>query len=266
MYTPEFSFVSFWDEGSLDETRHATSLPYVSTDDIAFQVISVAPITAVVMTDMEGNTIEETNREILNYNDAHFIKPQFTSRPDCFRLILKSGWDIVSGFSNVFVLVDDDEQTSVVAYCSDGDSFGFSYGIGAFMNKVRLPLQLMDVKFSQTRDVYGTLSGRQKILSASVRNEYDIDTDYMTEEMHRNLIIALMHDEVYISGQLLTQTGDYSVDWGNYLMSGDTKTAKGKCTVSANVVSRSSNCSQEPKMQLVNDDFDLTNDDFDLIN
>ena len=158
-------------------------------------------------------------------------------------MLLMSNGNIVSEKSNIFVRKDDDgDYSSRIEYRSAGDNFGFAYSGNSFFNTVRLPLYLQEPRFAQTRDVYGTLSGRQKILSASVRNEYDLDTDYMTEEMHRNLIIALMHDEVYIDGRLLTQTGDYSIDWDNYLMDGDVKTAKGKCTVSANVVSRSSNC------------------------
>ena len=163
----------------------------------------------------------------------------------------------------------DDEHSSRLEYRSVEDNFGFAYSGNSFLNSVRLPLYLKEPRFSQTRDVYGMLSGRQKILSASVRNEYDMDTDYLCENAHRKLIIALMHDEVYINGVLLTQTGDYSVDWDNYLMNGDMKTAKGKCSVSANVVSRSSNCSggeADNRSALINDDFELTNDGFDLIN
>jgi len=231
-------------------------LPYVSMDDIAFQAISDNTITSVMMTDIGGEPIEVANSEITRSENYYLIKPKFTNKPDCFRVVLLSNGNIISGKSNIFVRKDNGDYSSRVEYRSAGDNFGFAYNENLFLNSVRLPVYLLDPKFTQAREVYGTLSGRKKILSASVRNEYDLDTDYMTEEMHRNLIVALMHDEVYIDGRLLTQTGDYSVDWDNYLMDGDTKTAKGKCTVSANVVSRSSNCS---KMQLVNDEYDLIN-------
>ena len=233
MNAPGFSFIGF--------IGNEMSLPYVSMGDIAFEVISDKAVTAVVMVGMDGRVVEETNRSIVVVGGAYFIRPQFASRPDCFRLMLKSNEDLLSGQSNVFVLVDDEEYSSRLEYRSGEDNFGFTYRSGWF-NAARLPLYLKEPKFSQSREVYATLSGRQKILSASVRDEYDLETDYMCEDMHRKLIIALMHDEVYIDGRLLTQTGDYSVDWDNYLMDGDVKTAKGKCTVSANVVSRSSNC------------------------
>jgi len=110
------------------------------------------------------------------------------------------------------------------------------------VNTVRLPFHLKEPRFAQNSNIYNRRNGTRKIVSASVSSEYDLETDYLTEEMHRKLIIALMHDEVYINGQLLTKTGDYSIDWENYLMENGRKTAKGRCAVSANSVSRTSNC------------------------
>ena len=232
MDTPEFSFVCFG--------GNKLSLPYVSMGDIAFQAMSNRAITSVAVVDMSGDVVEETNTDIARIGNMYFIKPLFSSLPDCFRLALKSGQDLLVGESNVFVSVDDDGYSSRLEYRSGEDNFGFTYSLSRFFNTVRLPLHLKEPRFSQSREVYAMLSGRQKILAASVRDEYDLETDYMCGEMHNQLIIALMHDEVYINGRLLTQTGDYSVDWDNYLMDGDVKTAKGKCTMSANVVSRSS--------------------------
>ena len=209
--------------------------------DIAFQAVSGVPVTSVVMAGMNGETIEETGEIIIPFDDRYFIRPQFASRPDCFKMILMSGGAAISGPGNTFVKVDNDGYSSRIEYRSREDNFGFTYFPRFFINSVRLPFYLKEPRFAQSRNVYGMKSGRQKILTASMTGEFDMETDYIAESLHRKLIIALMHDEVYIDGKLLTQTGDYSIDWVNYLRDGSAKTSKGRCTLSANTVSRSSN-------------------------
>jgi len=242
----EFSFVSFGGD--------TMALPYVSMSDIAFQVISSDVLSGVFMTKVDGSVIEATEKGFvcirqsttskLDIGNVYYITLPFTSCPDCFRLGLN--WKVVggppSGLSNIFVRVEDDGYSSKLEYRSTADNFGFTYSDNSFKNAVRLPLYLKESRFSQSRNIYGMLSGRQRILSASVSDEHELETDYMTEEMHRKLIIALMHDEVYVNGRLMTQSSDYSVDWDNYVMDMGVKTAKGKCNMLANTASRSSNC------------------------
>jgi len=237
MYTPEFSFVTFRPENQ--------PLPYISMDDIAFQVISDVPITSVVMTNMSGENIEETENIIISYGDRYFIRPQFTSLPDCFMILLKNNGTVISGFSNVFVRVYEYDYSSRIEYRSREDNFEFTYCPRFFFNAIRLPLYIKDPRFAQNTNVYNRRNGSKKIVSASISREYTLETDYLTEDTHYNLIIALMHDEVYINGQLLTKTGDYAIDWNNYLKDGGIKTAKGTCTVSANSLNRSSNCGNQ---------------------
>jgi len=234
MQIPEFSFVTF---GQANKP-----LPYVSAGDIAFQATSDVLITSVVMAGMNGETIEETNSIIIPHGDRYFIKPLFASRPDCFRMILFNGGSAISGYSNVFVRVDDDDYSSRIEYRSREDNFGFIYFQRFFVNAVRLPFYIKDPRFAQSTNIYNRRNGSRKIVSSSVSREYALETDYITEDMHHKLVIALMHDEVYINGQLLTKAGDYAIDWGNYLKESGMKTSKGTCIVAANTVSRSSNC------------------------
>jgi hypothetical protein len=235
MTVAEYSFVRFGESGS--------ALPYRQDSDICFNAVSDTPITSLLIVDAAGNTIRETAQGIYQEDTVYWILPQFTERPERFRILLRYSNGLLEPLeSSVFVLVDDDGNSSVLGYRSDDNNFGFYYSGFGFKNTVRLPVRLKETRYSQTRNVYGMLSGRQKILSGSVRDEYDLETDYIPEDMHRRLVIALMHDDVMINGVLVTQTGDYSADWDNYIMENGTKTAKGKCTVSANVVSRNSNC------------------------
>jgi hypothetical protein len=233
MITPEFSFVTF--DGSDDP------VPYIN-NDAAFQVYSDEMITSVEMVNMYGMTVQSASDIILADGNTYFIHPLFESDvPDCFRLHLMNGGSILAE-SNTFIRTGDDKYTSRLMYRCDEDDFGFVYCPGYIANTVRLPFHLKNPQFPQTQNMYKTLSGRSRVTSASIGMEYPLETDYMTREMHQKLVIALSHDFVFVDGQLLTKTGDYTIDWDNINIENGVETAKAVCAVSANATHRNSNC------------------------
>ncbi len=233
MDNPQFSFVTF--DGNGD------TLPFSNIGDISFQVYSEKKITSIALTDIDGNMIETSSNYITSSGNIHYIIPIFQNYPDCFRIALVGG-NTILGTSNLFSRTDS-KYTSQLTYICNEDSYGFTYCPQSMVNRVRLPFYLHTPQFPQSQEIYEKRNGRKVTMSATTGKEWELETDYLTEDMHEKLIIALSHDEVYVDGQLLTKTGDYSIDWSNYIEDMDGKrTAKATCKLSANIVSRNSNC------------------------
>lgn len=68
----------------------------------------------------------------------------------------------------------------------------------AFRNRFRLPLELRSPQFIDDQEKFIKANGEIVTLSAIVRKQYDVRTDYMPEKWHERLKIALAHDSVNI--------------------------------------------------------------------
>ena len=236
--TSEFSFVRF--DGS------EMPLPYINISDIAFQVSSDTQITGLRMQSMSGETLQDVEGTILDLDNVYYIIPEFTLTPDCFRIALLSSSSVVA-VSNVFVKVAKDKEklTSLIKYRCNEDSFGFTYCPAFILNSVRLPFHIKNPQFTKEQSVYRQRDGRLRISSATIGKEYQLETDYLNDEMHQSITIALSHDYVFINGELLTNTGDYTIDWQNYLTDNGERTAMASTVLSSNVTQRNSNCGSE---------------------
>lgn len=91
----------------------------------------------------------------------------------------------------------------------------------AFKNRIRLPLYLRQPQFPQERNVFRKANGETVVLSMVNRKTYQVVTDYMDENMHQKLTIAMSHDNVtiegdrYIGGVVLD--GDYSISYPDFI-------------------------------------------------
>lgn len=87
----------------------------------------------------------------------------------------------------------------------------------AFLNRVRLPIQLHSAQFPSERKTFRKANGETKVFSAVVRKTYELETDYMPEAWHQRLQIALSHDTVNLEGEKyvggISQDGDYQIEW-----------------------------------------------------
>lgn len=87
----------------------------------------------------------------------------------------------------------------------------------AFTNRIRLPLQLHSPQFPEDRQVFRKANGQTQTMSIVVRKTYELETDFMPENWHQKLKIALAHDTVFIEGEKylgdISQDGDYTIDW-----------------------------------------------------
>lgn len=128
-----------------------------------------------------------------------------------------------------------------------------------FLNRIRLPFQILRPQFPEEKSVFRNAAGVSKTLSVVVRKEYQGEVDWLPEKWHKRLKMALAHDTVNIEGDKylggISQEGDYDIEWSEFL---DYPTAKAKFKVQVTPFSATnSNCmSYEEATQLnLEDDF-----------
>lgn len=164
------------------------------------------------------------------------------AKRDCFRLRYKSGENYYYSNNLIYIGCENYEETSLLEYRCNEDEFGFVYSLGDVFNKVRLPIRLFSAQFPQEDNVYITRSGERKVLYAKVNKEWMFETDYLPEELHQKIIIALSHDEVYINGERVQKSDKYELDWDSVLKSDCGDCVKGTCKMQQNKTLRNSNC------------------------
>lgn len=91
----------------------------------------------------------------------------------------------------------------------------------AFTNRIRLPFKLHKPQFQEEVEKYRKANGVTVVLSSVVRKIYEGITDEFPEKIHERLKIALRHDSVHVEGDryvgLITQEGDYAIEWSEFL-------------------------------------------------
>lgn len=132
-----------------------------------------------------------------------------------------------------------------------------------FTNRIRLPFMTNKAQFPTERNVFRRADGSTKVLSAVVRNTYQLLTDYLPEKWHKRLVIALNHDDVtiendhYLGG--ITLDADYSIDWlefQNYPVAQGTTTVEVTPFDATN--SNCQTCEQALQISLKDDSFNTT--------
>lgn len=90
-----------------------------------------------------------------------------------------------------------------------------------FLNRIRLPLYLKTPQFPTEANRFRLSNGESKTLSVTIRKNYTVATDYMSQTMHQRLVVALNHDTVNIEGDRyvggVVVDGDYEIAWPDFL-------------------------------------------------
>lgn len=90
-----------------------------------------------------------------------------------------------------------------------------------FLNRIRLPLYLKTPQFPTEANRFPLSNGEYKTLSVTIRKEYQLVTDYMNEQMHQRLVIALNHDDVSIEGDRyvggVAVNSEYEITYPDFL-------------------------------------------------
>lgn len=90
-----------------------------------------------------------------------------------------------------------------------------------FLNRIRLPFYLRRPQFVEDREVFTKADGDIKTLSVVIKKQYEGDTELWPEKIHERFKIALAHDHVSVEGDryvgAISQEGDYTIEWPDYL-------------------------------------------------
>lgn len=137
-----------------------------------------------------------------------------------------------------------DVQMVLLRYSCDEDTFGFPFrSAGGVYASQPVPLNLYAPQNSQDDKTYVKANGKVVTLYAKYFKEWEVETDYLSEEMHDKIVAALSCDEVFINGKRVTKSDNYQVDWENYDLDCDgvTKLARATFKVRENTNQRNSN-------------------------
>lgn len=88
--------------------------------------------------------------------------------------------------------------TSRIAYKNNEDAFGFFY-VGNLINEIRLPMYATSPAFDIEQQTYVRSNGIRTKVFARLAKKYKFVTDFLPEEIHQKLVVALNHDTVYIT-------------------------------------------------------------------
>lgn len=121
--------------------------------------------------------------------------------------------------SNWFKNVAPSCFLTFIEYWSLKNSFEFDYSCGEH-NSVWLPIYMLAPNNPTTESVYIESTGRRRVLSASIDEEYQVKTDRLTQWLHRKIEGTLLHDFKLFTNsyyglvaESLTKNGPYTKDW-----------------------------------------------------
>lgn len=87
----------------------------------------------------------------------------------------------------------------------------------SFRQRVRLPIYVTRPQFPDETNLFRLANGATKVQSVIIRKVYETETDWLPEQWHERLKIALKHDNVTIEGYRylggVAVDGDYDIAW-----------------------------------------------------
>jgi hypothetical protein len=90
--------------------------------------------------------------------------------------------------------------TSRITYTNNEDAFGFYYpNAENRRNAIRLPMYASNPAFDIEQKTYVRSNGERTKVFARLAKKYKFVTDFLTEELHQKLVVALNHDTVLIA-------------------------------------------------------------------
>ena len=143
----------------------------------------------------------------------------------------------------------DESKFASVRYRCEEDAFGFPFTTTAggeeeyAFASAYLPIRLHSPQNVQEDKTYVKTNGEVVTLYAKYYKEWELETEFLSAEMHDKIIAALSCDYLYINGKRVTKSDNYQIDWDNYDIDcdGTTKIAKATCKVRENITNRNSN-------------------------
>lgn len=150
------------------------------------------------------------------------------------------------GSTNCFTVVQSNCFTTKLEYGCNEDAFGF-YGQG-FFNSIRLPMYLSRGQYDSDEKGYQKSNGQFVKLAERVNKTYELRTDWMPEQWHDRLRVALSCDTVQVTNEnanitevAIYKKDEYEIEWDGEI---DFPLARGKAKVFKALFAKSvnSNC------------------------
>lgn len=229
----EFSFIKF----GVTDAGCNLQLPLNAATDLKFFVDDDSLTNVAIMTN-EGDFV----RNATYTKSTNFISITAGQIDDltCLRIGLLYGATYT--LSNLFRCVPVAETTLVKYLCYE-PQFGFEYSIEDSYNQIRLPILAKTPQFPQEDKIYVDGNGVRRLLSSKIDKEYVLETEYIPEEWHEKIVVALSHDEVYFDSVRLQKSAAYEIDYEEYdeLQCG-TRLYKASAKMTKNTTIRNTNC------------------------
>lgn len=132
-------------------------------------------------------------------------------------------------------------EFALLSYTCDTTTFDLPF-TSARPIRQWLPIWLNKPKYNQKDEIYEKLSGERVVLFATINKELNAQTDYIPDEWHSRIVLALSCDNVKVNGVRLTKSDNYDIDWDNHTESDcGVWLARATWKMVANVTSRNSN-------------------------
>lgn len=168
-------------------------------------------------------------------NARNYVAPN-----ECFRIRILIGNAVC--YSNLLRRYENTNgELSLLSYTCDTTTFGLPF-TSARPIRQWLPIWLNKPAYNQKDEIYEKLSGERVVLFATINKELQAQTDYIHDEWHSRIVLALSCDNVQVNGERLTKSDNYDIDWDNHTESDcGVWLAKATWKMVANVTSRNSN-------------------------
>jgi hypothetical protein len=184
------------------------------TDDVSLAAASIGsgiPVEADIVWRLTDNTVA-------SYWGSAFSEFETIQLNQCFRFALR----VTVGATKYYFLLTCfkkviEEFVSTIEYACAENSYGFAYCDQYVPNKVRLPFFLAKPNRKADRNIYFKSNGIAKVTKSVLRKEYEGFVDYLPDQLHDKLQVALEHETVFIDSAQYTGevriSEDYDVKW-----------------------------------------------------
>jgi len=222
------SFVRFNDQEFITDNDCGvvvdTCLPICTITDLRFQFLVVSddyPTEADLVTALQirritssgATTITSVGKDSLSLgSNTYVIFLEFSTSTllsslndgDCFQIQLNFLRDEPPAYLSTtsitcFKYLVDKCFTSRITYTNNEDAFGFYYNIPStpnYINAIRLPMYAVNPAFDIEQKTYVRSNGIRTKVFARLAKKYKFVTDFLPEEIHQKLVVALNHDTV----------------------------------------------------------------------
>jgi hypothetical protein len=169
------------------QIRIQTSSGLTTISSVTKQVVLQSGITYLVRLIFQGSTLIDS-----------------LSDGDCFQIQLNFLRDEPPAYLSTtsitcFKYSVDKCFTSRITYNNNEDAFGFFYSSNLIFNAIRLPMYAVNPAFDIEQKTYVRSNGVRTKVFARLAKKYKFVTDFLTEELHQKLVVALNHDNVLIA-------------------------------------------------------------------